>query len=258
MTEENTTPEAPEAPAEAPVAAPDPVAAPRAAEALKALISQEKASRDAHQAAQEQQSAIAQSRAMQELAKSDPVSFLERSGIKREDISQRLDEGADPVSGIREDISTLRSELQQQREAAEQARMDAALSEARSHVHTYVQGADETPLVRVTGSADQVWQVMTNHHQATGQVISEAEAARQVEAHLSSQIDKLLEGEATRAILEEKLKSKGQTQPHVPEQKHRSTLTNQMQTAENQRVRQDPNFNREQSLAEAAKLLKWE
>ena len=63
MTEENTTPEAPETPA---VAAPDPVAAPRAAEALKALISQEKASRDAHQAAQEQQSAIAQSRAMQE------------------------------------------------------------------------------------------------------------------------------------------------------------------------------------------------
>jgi hypothetical protein len=255
MTDENTTPEAPETPA---VAAPDPVAAPRAAEALKALISQEKASRDAHQAAQEQQSAIAQSRAMQELAKSDPVSFLERSGIKREDISQRLDEGADPVSGIREDISTLRTELQQQREAAEQARMDAALSEARSHVHSYIQSAEDAPLVRVTGSADQVWQVMTNHHQATGQVISESEAARQVEAHLSSQIDKLLEGEATRAILEEKLKSKGQTQPQVPEPKHRSTLTNQMQTAENQRVRQDPNFNREQSLAEAAKLLKWE
>ncbi len=121
MTEENTTPEAPETPV---AAAPDPVAAPRAAEALKALISQEKASRDAHQAAQEQQSAIAQSRAMQELAKSDPVSFLERSGIKREDISQRRDEGDDPVSGSREDISTLRTELQQQREAAEQARID--------------------------------------------------------------------------------------------------------------------------------------
>ena len=255
MTEENTTPEAPETPV---AAAPDPVAAPRAAEALKALISQEKASRDAHQAAQEQQSAIAQSRVMQELAKSDPVSFLERSGIKREDISQRLDEGADPVSGIREDISTLRTELQQQREAAEQARMDAALSEARSHVHTYVQGAEETPLVRATGSADQVWQVMTNHHQATGQVISEAEAARQVEAHLSSQIDKLLEGESTRAILEEKLREKGVVQVTAPEPKHRSTLTNQMQTAENQRVRQDANYNREQSLAEAAKLLKWD
>ena len=258
MTDENTTPAAAETPAEAPAASPDPVAAPRAAEALKALISQEKASREAHQAAQEQQAAIAQSRAMQELAKSDPVSFLERSGIKREDISKRLDDTADPVSGIREDISTLRTELQQQREAAEQARMDAALSEARSQVHSYVQSAEDTPLVRATGSADQVWQVMTNHHQATGQVISEAEAARQVEAHLSSQIDKLLEGESTRAILEEKLREKAAVPSAAPESKQRSTLTNQMQTAENQRIRQDPNFNREQSLAEAAKILKWD
>jgi hypothetical protein len=31
-----------------------------------------------------------------------------------------------------------------------------------------------------------------------------------------------------------------------------------MQTEENQRLRQDPNMNRDASIAEAAKLLSWE
>jgi len=258
MTEEiKSTPEgtseAPETPAQ-----PDPVQAPRAAEALRALMNQEKQAREAKAAAAEHQMAVEQSRALQDLAKADPVSFLERAGVPREEISQRLTQGADPVSGIREDISALKTELQEQREAADRARMDAALAEARSQVHRYIQESEDNPLVRATGSAEQVWQLMANHHQSTGQVLSEAEAARQVESHLSGQIDKLLEGEATRALLEEKMKQLGaQPQAAAPEPKHSATLTNAMQTAENQRVRTNPNHSREQSLAEAAALLKW-
>jgi len=98
---------------------------------------------------------------------------------------------------------------------------------------------------------------MTHHHQTTGQIISEAEAARKVEGHLSAQIDRLLESDATRALIEEKMKGAGVPIAPPAPVKHRSTLTNEMQTAETKRVRQDPNMSREASLAEAASILKW-
>ncbi len=263
MSDENPTPEQPatEAPTEAPDARTDRdyIHTPRAAEALRALMAQEKTSREARAQAEEQQAAVQQSAALQQLAKADPVAFLERSGIRREDVSKRLADNTDPVAGMRDDLAQMRQELAQQREVAEQARMEAAMLEAREQVRTYVGGAEDTPLTRTTGSADQVWQLMTQHHQRTGEVMSEQDAARQVEAHLAGQIDRLLEGEATRALIAEKLKGTGQ-QPAVPAPsiQHSSTLTNEMQTAENQRIKTDPNINREASLAEAAQLLKWE
>jgi hypothetical protein len=220
-------------------------------------MAQEKSARSAREQAEEQNAAVQQSQALQQLAKADPVAFLERSGIKREDVSKRLATQEDPVAGIRDEMAHLRQELSQQREAADQARMDAALGEAREQVRTYVGSAEDTPLTRITGSADQVWQLMTQHHQSTGEVMSEQEAARQVEAHLTGQIDKLLESEATRKLIQDKLQAEGgRTPARAPAPS--STLTNAMQTEENQRLRQDPNMNRDASIAEAAKLLSWE
>jgi len=87
--------------------------------------------------------------------------------------------------------------------------------------------------------------------------MSEQEAARKVEAHLTGQIDKLLESEATRKLIQDKLQANGGQRP-APIPAPSSTLTNAMQTEENQRLRQDPNMNRDASLAEAAKLLQWQ
>ncbi len=249
--------EAPETPAADPRADRDYINTPRAAEALRALMAQEKSARSAREQAEEQNAAVQQSQALQQLAKADPVAFLERSGIKREDVSKRLASQEDPVAGIRDEMAHLRQELSQQREAADQARMDAALGEAREQVRTYISSAEDAPLTRITGSADQVWQLMTQHHQSTGEVMSEQEAARQVEAHLTGQIDKLLESEATRKLIQDKLQANGGALPaRAPAPS--ATLTNAMQTEENQRLRQDPNMNREASISEAAKLLSWE
>ena len=250
--------DAPESPAADPRADRDYLNTPKAAEALRALMAQEKSSREARQIAEEQNAAVQQSHALQQLAKADPVAFLERSGIKREDVSKRLATQEDPVAAIRDEMAQMRQELSQQREAADQARMDAALAEAREQVRSYISTAEDTPLTKVSGSADQVWQLMTQHHQQTGEVMSEHEAARKVEAHLASQIDKLLESEATRKLIQDKLQADGGSTKPAPTPAPSATLTNAMQTAENQRLRQDPNMNREASIAEAAKLLQWQ
>jgi len=250
--------EAPETPAADPRADRDYLNTPKAADALRALMAQEKSSREARQIAEEQNAAVQQSQALQQLAKADPVAFLERSGIKREDVSKRLASQDDPVAGIRDEMAQMRQELSQQREAADQARMEAALAEAREQVRSYVGSSEETPLTRITGSADQVWQLMTNHHQQTGEVMSEQEAASKVEVHLTGQIERLLESDATRQLIENKLRDAGAAPKAAPAPAPSSTLTNAMQTAENQRIRQDPNMNREASIAEAAKLLQWQ
>jgi len=259
MSEENTAEntESTETPAADPRLDRDYINTPRAADALRALMAQEKSARESRQQAEEQHAAVQQSQALQQLAKADPVAFLERSGIKREDMTKRLAHQEDPVAGIRDELASLRQQLDQQSEAAQSARMEAAMLEAREQVRAYVSSAEDTPLTRITGSADQVWQLMTQHHQQTGEILSEQEAASKVEAHLAGQIDKLLEGEATRALIEEKLKGRGVAATPPPAIKHSSTLTNEMQTAENQRIKNDPNMNREASLAEAAALLQW-
>ena len=266
MSEETTvdsTPATTDTPAEAaPAADPrsdrDYINTPRAAQALRALMAQEKSAREAREDAEKQQAAVQQSQALQQLAQADPVAFLERSGIRREDVSKRLEESSDPVSGIRDDVAHLRRELAQQREMAERAQMEAAMAEAREQVRAYIAESTDAPLTRATGSAEQVWQLMTQHHQRTGDILSEQDATQQVERHLAGQIDRLLDGETTRALVEEKLKARGAVLPQqAPSPRHSSTLTNEMQTAENQRIKTDPNMNRESSLAEAAQLLKW-
>jgi len=255
--DKTTSEPASDAPQADPRADRDYINTPKAAEALRALMAQEKSSREARQIAEEQHAAVEQSQALQQLAKADPVAFLERSGIKREDVSKRLATQDDPVAGLRDEMAQMRQELSQQREAADQARMEAAMAEAREQVRSYVSTSEETPLTNVTGSSDQVWQLMTQHHQQTGEIMSEHEAAKQVEAHLAGQIDKLLESETTRKFIQDKLQAQGGVKP-APAPAPSATLTNAMQTAENQRLRQDPNMNREASIAEAAKLLQWQ
>ena len=133
MSDETTTTDTPtpdpETPAPDPRADRDYINTPRAAEALRALMAQEKSAREARERADEQQATVQQSQALQQLAKADPVAFLERSGIRREDVTKRMAESEDPVGGMREDLAQMRRELSEQREAAEQAKMEAAMLE---------------------------------------------------------------------------------------------------------------------------------
>jgi len=117
MSDEENTPETP-------TTDPDYISSPSATTALRSLIDQERKNRESQRALEEQQYKVQHAEQLANQAKADPVSFLERSGMDRDAIAQRLQgSGPDPIEGLKSELTSLRSELQQQKQMAEQAKM---------------------------------------------------------------------------------------------------------------------------------------
>jgi len=173
--------------------------------------------------------------------------------MDREAIAQRLQgSGPDPVTGLKEELSSLRNELQQQKQMAEQAKMQAAVNEARENVKRFIGASETHPLVRAADAGDMVWSVMTSRHQQTGQLMSEQDAASEVEAYLEKLVTKALENEGTRGKFKDVSPSIS-TPPPGP-----TTLSNQQTSGNVHRpATLSPSMDRDASLAEAAKLIEW-
>ena len=221
--------------------------------ALRSLIEQERKNRESQRALEEQQYKVQHAEQLANQAKADPVSFLERSGMDRDAIAQRLQgSGPDPVTGLKEELSSLRNELQQQKQMAEQAKMQAAVNEARENVKRFVGTSESHPLVRAADAGDMVWSVMTSRHQQTGQLMSEQDAASEVEAYLEKLVTKALENEGTRGKFKD-------VAPPVPASPPGPTTLSNQQTSGNvhRPATLSPSMDRDASLAEAAKLIEW-
>jgi len=226
---------------------------PSATTALRSLIEQERKNREAQRVLEEQQYKVQHAEQLANQAKADPVSFLERSGMDREAIAQRLQgSGPDPIEGLKNELTSLRSELQQQKQLAEQAKMQAAVNEARDNVKRFIGNSESHPLVKAADAGDMVWSVMTSRHQQTGQLMSEQDAASEVEAYLEKLVTKALENEGTRD------KFKDLSAPTPPPSTSPTTLSNQQTSGNVHRpATLNPAMDRDASLAEAAKLIEW-
>jgi hypothetical protein len=135
---------------------------------------------------------------------------------------------------------------------AEQVKMQAAVDEARSNVKQYVGSSEEHPLVQAADAGDMVWQVMTARHQQTGQLMSEKDAASEVEAYLEKLVTKALDNEKTRGKFQQAAPAPTTPNPGPP------TLSNQQTSGNASRpATLSPSMDRDMSLAEAAKLIEW-
>lgn len=246
MSDEENTPETP-------TTDPDYISSPSATTALRSLIDQERKNRESQRALEEQQYKVQHAENLANQAKADPVSFLERSGMDRDAIAQRLQgSGPDPIEGLKSELTSLRSELQQQKQMAEQVKMQAAVDEARSNVKRYVGSSEEHPLVQAADAGDMVWQVMTARHQQTGQLMSEKDAASEVEAYLEKLVTKALDNEKTRGKFQQGASAPTTPNPGPP------TLSNQQTSGNASRpATLSPSMDRDLSLQEAAKLIEW-
>ena len=83
MSEDEKTPETP-------VTDDGYINSPSATTALRSLIEQERKNRESQRALEEQQYKVQHAEQLANQAKADPVSFLERSGMDRDAIAQRL------------------------------------------------------------------------------------------------------------------------------------------------------------------------
>ena len=101
-------------------------------------------------------------------------------------------------------------------------------------------------------AGDMVWQVMAARHQQTGQLMSEKDAASEVEAYLEKLVTKALENEKTRGKFQQAAPAPTTPNPGPP------TLSNQQTSGNTARpATLSPSMDRDASLQEAAKLIEW-
>ena len=253
------TPEAPqtEAPAEAEaqeqVQQAPPPPTPRAAEALRTLMDREARIREAESSLKQQQQQLQEAQRLQSLAKENPLQFLDTVGTSYEDLTARVLQGdrPDPTAGIKREVAQLREELSSRQKREEAERQQAALTEAQQLVHQYVASSDQYPLTKAADMHNLVFQRIYDHYNETGQALSEADAAKQVEEYLSGVVDKFAELEAVRN------RFAPQEQVTAPSNATTTTLTNALSASAPTRVTENQTLTKEQSLAKAAAMLKY-
>lgn len=184
-----TKPAAPAEP-EAPPAreASAPIPTPGVSKALKGLMDREKAIREQAEGLKGRERSYQEAEALKGLAQDNPLDFLQRIGITREQLSQQLSEyeNPDPQSEVREKLTKLEQQLAQRSEREEAERKEAALEEAQSIVKSFV--SENADTYKLTSSANMhglVYQRIYEHYETTGEALSEADAANEVEEYLS-------------------------------------------------------------------------
>ena len=249
------TEEAPaeEAQAEAPQETPAPQT-PRATEALRTLMDRESKVREAEQALKQRERDIEESQRLAQLAKNNPLHFLDHVGVSVEDVTQKIIAGErpDPTASIRSEVQQLRDEINARQHREEAQQRQAALDEAKGLVTDFINTSEQYPLTKAAGMQDLVFQRIYDHHNETGQTLSEVDAAKQVEDYLSGVVDKLssLDSIRNRFGGQEPVTAGAQANDLA------STLTNAHSSANPTRKNED-SLSHSESLKRAAAMLQF-
>lgn len=193
--------------------------------------------------------------------KKDPVSALKAAGWEVNDVLRLINEDGNlPIdkkldiykdeleSKYQERFEEMERKLAEKEQQEEQARYDQVLNNFKSEINSFVDTSNECELIKLTDSQDLVFDVIEDYHKETGKVLDIEEAAKQVEEYLYEDMGKLLEKS-------EKLKGFSGKKP-LNSEGSEATLTNSL-SAQSRTVEADKKLNREESLAKAASMLRW-
>lgn len=174
-------PPAVEAPKPTPVAAPAP-------NQLKVLLEKEKSLRDHEARLKAYEREVAEYREARELAKSNPEALLEKLGVQ---IPGRQQQEQDPTQVMAQKVAQLEQYIAEQKAREEQTQRANAEETARAEMKKWLGSVDDFHAVKEAGAEDLVFELIKSEYQTTGTVLSEEEAAREVEARLTELVEKL-------------------------------------------------------------------
>lgn len=168
-----------------------------AAGRLQTLLQEEAHKRESDVQKAEQTRLLSQAEQIVNLAKSDPLKFLEVTGADMSRLKPPKPKD-DPLAALREELESVKGTLSERQQREAQLMQQAQLDQVRRSVHSFVdQSEDQFPLTRNTGMSDAVYDTLVAYHKS-GQPISEVEAAREVENNLVRMIEKALENPTIR------------------------------------------------------------
>lgn len=186
--------------------------------AFKALMDKERTLRQREQALSQKERELSQYANLPQLAKERPLDALRTLGVEYEDLVKRVSKGErpDPVDPIKREMEELRQQLQTLKQREEEAERTTATQRAQSAVREFVSSSADFPLTKELDAADMVFDLVQSKYNA-GESISEADAAREVEAYLSGLVEKALKVDAVRSKFLGQQTTKPET-PHISNQ----------------------------------------
>lgn len=167
---------------------PEPVKPPPAPNQLKTLLEKEKALREHESRLKAYEREVAEYREARELAKSNPEALLEKLGVQ---IPGRQPQEQDPTQVMAAKLAQLEQYIAEQREREEKTQRAQAEETAKAEMKRWLGSVDDFHAVKEAGAEDLVFELIKSEYQTTGTVLSEEEAAREVEARLTELVEKL-------------------------------------------------------------------
>lgn len=169
-------------------------------------------------------------------------------GKLRELLGASPDELPDPKAPEADDpIRSLKSELEDMKRQREQETQQKAIQEVKSQIASVVsQDKDAYELIHAFDASEMVFDLVLDHYREHQEQLDYAEAAKQVETYLEDQIKKASSTKKISSLF----------QPSQPQGKEPApTLTGSMVSSPVAGTQRK--LTPEESLAEAAKLIKW-
>ncbi len=152
------------------------------------------------------------------------------------------------------EFENLKKELVDRDKRLEEEKYNEVVTNFKHDLTNFVNNDDKYELIRANDAVDVVFDVIEQHYNDTGRIMSKDEAADQVEAYLEEEVEKLLKLN--------KLKSKlGQQKPvnPPPQESKMAPKAPTLSNTHSATVSKPSGgyLTREQSVASAASLLKW-
>lgn len=193
----------------------------------------------------------------------DPLKTLEELGIGYDKLTQLALNDGKP--SIEMQIEMMRRDLESKHEAELKAIRDELLERDRklaeekynsveqqykAQLTSHINSSSDYELIRANDAVDVVFDVIKEHYEATGDIISNDQAAKIVEEYLEEEAQKLFERSS-------KLKSRFQAPAQKPTEAAPATPTLKNSQAAKSAPKPGKLMSRDESIAFAAAQLKW-
>lgn len=197
---------------------------------------------------------------LMEKFKANPLKFAEEQGLSFEDLMAMQLNEQNPTpemlikrtreeleGAYKKDLEELKNTLRQKEEESEKKQYESTVAGFKSEISDYINAnPDSCELITINNKQDLVFDVIQEYYESTGRILSIEEAAKHTEEHLEEEAKKILG--AKRFQAQKKVEEPGSN-------KAAPTLSN-TQSSEVPKSG-ERKLSREESLAQAAKMLRW-
>ena len=209
---------------------------------------------------------VIQEESIESLLRKNPMKALEKYGWDYKKLTEsQLNDGEIPMDvqmklmrsemedKYKNEIDVIRNELLERDKKSEEKNYNEVINNFMTDLTGYInEGGEKYELIQANDAVDLVFDVIDDHYKDTGRILSNTEASEQVEAYLMEEAQKLLKLRKLQPKTSEGLGS----QKPVQEKRQSQTLSNTLSAQVPART--DRALSREESLAKAASLMKWD